>query len=68
MPRASRSAVDELEELYIEGESGQLVQLGGLGRFVQRTADKTIYHKNLQRVVYVYGKIAGRPRGVVFCR
>ncbi len=61
LPRAKRSAVDELEGLYIQGDQGDLVQLGGLGRFVERTEDKTIYHKNLERVVYVYGEIAGRP-------
>lgn len=61
LPRANRSAIDELTELYVQGDQGQLVQLGGLGRFFERIDDKTIYHKNLQRVVYVYGEIAGRP-------
>jgi multidrug efflux pump subunit AcrB len=61
LPRPSRSAIDELAELYVQGDQGQIVQLGGLGRFVKRTGDKTIYHKNLQRVVYVFGEIAGRP-------
>lgn len=61
LPRAHRSAVDDLRELYVQGDQGHIVQLGGLGRFVQQTEDKTIYHKNLQRVVYVYGEIAGRP-------
>jgi multidrug efflux pump subunit AcrB len=61
LPRANRSAIDELEELYVLGKDGQIVQLGGLGRFVQRLEDKTIFHKNLRRVVYVYGEIGGRP-------
>lgn len=61
LPRAHRSAIDELEELYVQGDQGHIVQLGGLGRFVKQTEDKTIYHKNLRRVVYVYGEIAGRP-------
>jgi multidrug efflux pump subunit AcrB len=61
LPRADRSAIDDLEELYIQGNEGQLVQLGGLGKFTLQTEDKTIYHKNLRRVVYVYGEIAGRP-------
>ena len=61
LPRAHRSAVDELEELYVVGQEGQIVQLGGLGQFVKRREDKTIYHKNLHRVVYVYGEIGGRP-------
>lgn len=61
LPRAHRSAIDDLEELYVQGDDSHLVQLGALGKFVQQTEDKTIYHKNLRRVVYVYGEIAGRP-------
>ncbi len=59
--RALRSATDDLEELYVRGEQGQLVQIGALGRFTEELEDKTIYHKNLRRVVYVYGEVAGRP-------
>ena len=61
LPRAERSAIDDLAELYVRGDEGQLVQLGGIGRFVEKTADKTIYHKNLRRVAFVFGEIAGRP-------
>ncbi|OHB83762.1 MAG: acriflavine resistance protein B [Planctomycetes bacterium RBG_16_64_12] len=60
--RAERSATDDLEELYVRGEAGQLVQLGALGRFQEdQVLDKTIYHKNLRRVAYVFGDVAGRP-------
>lgn len=61
LPRANRSAIDDLREIYVQGEGGQSVQLGSLGRFVERVEDKTIYHKNLRRVVYVFAEIAGRP-------
>jgi len=61
LPRAQRSAVDELIELYVRGEGGEMVQLSGLGKFVRRTEDKTIYHKNLRRVAYTYAEVAGRP-------
>lgn len=61
LPRAERSAVERLEELFVQGEGGQMVQLGSIGRFVESTVDPTIYHKNLQRVAYVYGEVAGRP-------
>jgi len=59
--RAARSATDDLEELYVRGQQGQLVQVGALGEFAEGLEDKTIYHKNLRRVVYVYGEVAGRP-------
>jgi multidrug efflux pump subunit AcrB len=61
LPRANRSALDDLEELYIQGNEGQIVQLGSLGKFRETIEDKTIYHKNLRRVVYVYAEVAGRP-------
>ncbi|MGQ9576541.1 MAG: efflux RND transporter permease subunit [Thermoguttaceae bacterium] len=59
--RARRSALDDLRELYVLGASGEMVQIGALGEFQQRLEDKTIYHKNLRRVVYVFGELAGRP-------
>ncbi|HYW78934.1 MAG TPA: efflux RND transporter permease subunit, partial [Thermoguttaceae bacterium] len=61
VPRGLRSATDDLEELYVRGREGQFVQLGAIGHFVEREAEKTIYHKNLRRVVYVFGEVAGRP-------
>ncbi|TWU30977.1 efflux RND transporter permease subunit [Novipirellula artificiosorum] len=61
LPRESRSAIDDLEEVYVQGNEGQVVQLGGLGRFSQVEDEKTIFHKNLRRVVYVYAEVAGRP-------
>jgi multidrug efflux pump subunit AcrB len=61
MARSERSATDDLDEMYVQGQQGQLVQIGSLGQFKKRLEDKTIYHKNLQRVVFVYGEVAGRP-------
>jgi multidrug efflux pump subunit AcrB len=61
VPRSERSATDDLEELYVRGQQGQLVQIGALGQFTPRLEEKTIYHKNLRRVVFVYGEVAGRP-------
>jgi len=61
LPRSKRSSVEELSNLYVTGEQAQVVQLGSIGRFVKRSEDQTIYHKNLQRVVYVYAEVAGRP-------
>ncbi|MHC4177972.1 MAG: efflux RND transporter permease subunit [Planctomycetota bacterium] len=59
--RAARSAEDDLRELYVRGQQGQIVQIGALGKFENSLEDKTIYHKNLERVVYVFGEVAGRP-------
>ncbi len=61
LPRAIRSAADDLAETYLVGQQGQLVQLGALGQFVETTEPSSIYRKNLRRVVFVYGEVAGRP-------
>ncbi|MGI9516933.1 MAG: efflux RND transporter permease subunit, partial [Pirellulaceae bacterium] len=61
LPRAERSAIDDLQEIYAQGRTGNLVQLRALGRFVEQTEDKTIYRKNLRPVMYVFGEVAGRP-------
>ena len=59
--RALRSATNELGQLYVQGQRGNLLKIESLGHFHERKEDKTIYHKNLRRVVYVYGEAAGRP-------
>ncbi|MBN2292379.1 MAG: efflux RND transporter permease subunit, partial [Pirellulales bacterium] len=59
--RSIRSAVNDLEELYVRGREGQLVQIGALGKFKEELENQTIYHKNLRRLVYVFGEVAGRP-------
>jgi len=60
LPRARRSALADIERLSLRTSSGAMVQLTEFGHFEETTADKTIYHKNLQRVVYVQGDVAGR--------
>ncbi len=60
LPRASRSSTADLEGLYLKGAQGQLVRLSELGRFVSESLEPTIFHKNLQRVTYVFGEMAGK--------
>jgi len=60
LPRADRSSIDRLAAVYVRGMSGNLVQLGEIGKFKLVTEDQTIYHKNLERVVYVFAETAGR--------
>jgi len=59
--RSIRSATDDIEEMYVRGKDGQMVQIGAIGQFHEEIDDKTIYHKNLRRVAYVFGEVAGRP-------
>ncbi|NQU09007.1 MAG: efflux RND transporter permease subunit, partial [Candidatus Abyssubacteria bacterium] len=60
LPRAERSSLEDLSRLYVKGSAGNLVQISELGRFAEDKIDKTIYHKNLSRVAYVFGEVAGR--------
>jgi multidrug efflux pump subunit AcrB len=60
LPRESRSDAARLSAIAVKGRLGQSVQLGELGRFEEKIHDKTIFHKNMERVVYVTGEMAGR--------
>jgi len=61
LPRPLRSSPADLARLRVKGRGGELVPLAELGRWEQATVDRTIYHKNLERVVYVFAETAGRP-------
>lgn len=61
LARARRSGAEELSQLQVKGAGGQLVPLAELGTFVERPDDQPVHHKDLQRVVYVVGDVAGRP-------
>jgi multidrug efflux pump subunit AcrB len=60
VPREKRSDIERLKTLVVTGRGGQGVQLGELGGFESESVEKTIYHKNQERVVYVTAEMAGR--------
>lgn len=60
LPRAQRSAIEDLNSVYIIGRDGDAVQLGELGTFREEVAPQPIWHRNLERVVYVTAEVAGR--------
>ncbi|MDX9754878.1 MAG: efflux RND transporter permease subunit, partial [bacterium] len=60
LPREKRSSPEELSHLAVKGDTGALVQIAELGQFRETTQDITIFHKNLERVVYVTADMAGR--------
>ncbi|MFO0814191.1 MAG: efflux RND transporter permease subunit [Gemmatales bacterium] len=61
LPRTIRSSLPDLSYLSVKGNNGQLVPLAELGVWKKSKVDQTIYHKNLERVVYVFGETTGRP-------
>jgi multidrug efflux pump subunit AcrB len=62
-PRALRSGQQELERTAVKTANGELIELVELGRFVEIAEEQPILHKDLERVVYVYGETAGRAPG-----
>ena len=60
LPRGKRSRPEDIESLYAVGSGGRPIPLGEIGWVEQTIEDKTIYHKNLRRVVYVFAETAGR--------
>ncbi len=63
LPLADKSREEELASVYVPSRLGVMVPLLELGRVERRLEDKTIYHKNLKRVVYVVAEMAGRAPG-----
>ncbi len=66
MSRADRSSLDALESTKMTAADGSLVSLRELTRTVQTTLEPSIYHKNMKRVVYVTGDVAGTVESPVY--
>jgi multidrug efflux pump subunit AcrB len=67
LPRALRSTVPDLLALRVRTGQGDLIPLSEIGTATVETEDQPIFHKNLQRVNYVVGSMAGRsPVEAVF--
>jgi multidrug efflux pump subunit AcrB len=63
LPREKRTGIQALSQIPVKTSSGKMVPLAELGEFVLVKEDQPIYHKNLKRVVYVFGEMAGRTPG-----
>jgi multidrug efflux pump subunit AcrB len=61
LPREQRDMEAHLGQLFVRGMFGQGVLLTEMGTFETAAIDQPIYHKNLERVVYVFGETAGLP-------
>ncbi|MGC8639840.1 MAG: efflux RND transporter permease subunit [Isosphaeraceae bacterium] len=61
LPRPIRSSAEDLADVRVKGRAGNRVALAEIGHWQTRRVDQTIYHKNLERVVYVFAETAGRP-------
>jgi len=66
VPRAERSALRDIQNLRIRNRAGMLIPLKELTHVRETIIDKSIYHKNLMPVVYVFGDVAGREESPVY--
>ncbi len=60
VPLANRAELTTLGSLPIGAPGGAVIPLSELGRFVKRTEDPVIYHKDLRPMEYVVGEMEGR--------
>jgi multidrug efflux pump subunit AcrB len=66
MDRADRSSEEALENIKLRGADGSMVSLRELVMVEHTTLTPNIYHKDLKRVVYVTGDVAGAEESPVY--
>jgi multidrug efflux pump subunit AcrB len=64
--RESRSSEEALGEIHLPGPNGAMVPLRELVTIERGAIQQSIYHKNLRRVVYVTGDVAGAEESPVY--
>ncbi|UCH79845.1 MAG: efflux RND transporter permease subunit [Nitrospiraceae bacterium] len=65
-PLAERASIQDLKKINVLSASGKNISLSELVKVNKRKEDKSIYRKNLKRVVYVTGDIAGTEESPVY--
>jgi multidrug efflux pump subunit AcrB len=66
MNRSDRSSEQALENIRLPGADGTMISLRELLVVERTTIQPSIYHKNLRRVVYVTGDLAGAEESPVY--
>ena len=61
VPLNQRTSAADLARVQVKGDNDKLVSLAELGKWQTSRVDQMIYHKNLERVAYVFAETAGRP-------
>lgn len=60
LPRSLRSRPEDMGPIRMKSRDGSMVPFNELGELKDTAFDRTIYRKNLDRVVFVTGEMAGR--------
>ncbi|UCG51334.1 MAG: efflux RND transporter permease subunit [Candidatus Latescibacterota bacterium] len=66
LARKHRTSVDDLGNVYVRSRSGDLIPVADVVQVRESVEDKAIYRKNLQRVVYVTGDVAGAAESPIY--
>jgi len=66
LPLEQRADLNTLQSLSIPSNTGRLVSLAELANVRENIEEKTIYHKNLKKVTYVTGDVAGTEESPVY--
>jgi multidrug efflux pump subunit AcrB len=64
--RADRSSEQALENIHLPAPNGAMVPLSELVTIEHGMIERSIYHKNLKRAVYVTGDVAGQEESPVY--
>ncbi len=63
LPREQRSDMISVANVPVRSKAGHLIPLAELARIRETINEPSIYHKNMEPVVYVTGEMAGRAPG-----
>jgi multidrug efflux pump subunit AcrB len=66
LAREDRSGIENLRQLKLPTADGSQIALQEITNLQQTTIDRSVYHKNLQPVVYVTGDVAGEEESPVY--
>jgi multidrug efflux pump subunit AcrB len=66
LARSDRSGIENLQALKLPTSAGAQIALQEVTTMQQTTIDRSVYHKNLQPVVYVTGDVAGEEESPVY--
>ena len=66
LAREARSSVEDLSAIKIQNMEGTLIPLSELVHVKETVSDRTIFHKNQKRVVYVIGDMAGTAESPIY--
>ncbi|MFH5833274.1 efflux RND transporter permease subunit [Halalkalibaculum sp. DA384] len=66
LPKADRSDVEKLKQLYMQSASGQMIPVSDLVTVREDTLESSIHRKNQRRVTYVLAEVAGEIESPVY--